>query len=176
MHCRTCEILIIILLGVLVIGIQVNGDSNWSMRSKRGLIRETAGLLGKTLSKGKTKLFEFRRTYRAASTLFAGARRVEKNEHGVKYVKPGGLEQARRDFARINPDGVVKEEHMGPDGKGRMESLIGRVGNDVVMMVSGDDILPGISIWAASWESQQCGFRPRPTQTGLYKHRSRLEA
>ena len=30
--------------------------------------------------------------------------------------------------------------------------------------------------WAASWKNQQCGFRTGPTQTVLYKHRSRLEA
>ena len=29
---------------------------------------------------------------------------------------------------------------------------------------------------AASWENQQCGFRIGPTQTGLYKHRKRLES
>ena len=31
-------------------------------------------------------------------------------------------------------------------------------------------------IWAASWENQQCGFRPGPTQTGLCSHRRWLEA
>ena len=31
-------------------------------------------------------------------------------------------------------------------------------------------------IRAASWENQQCGFRTGPTQTNLYKRRSRLEA
>ena len=30
--------------------------------------------------------------------------------------------------------------------------------------------------WATSWKNQQCGFRPGPTQTRLYSHRSRLEA
>ena len=31
------------------------------------------------------------------------------------------------------------------------------------------------TIWAASWENQQCGFRTGLTQTGLYKHRRWLE-
>ena len=36
---------------------------------------------------------------------------------------------------------------------------------------------PGtVSKRAASWENQQCDFRTGLTQTGLYSHRSRLEA
>ena len=37
-----------------------------------------------------------------------------------------------------------------------------------------------LPIWSTNepsrGENQQCGFRTGPTQTGLYKHRSRLEA
>ena len=33
-----------------------------------------------------------------------------------------------------------------------------------------------VKIFAASWENQQCGFRPGPTQTDLYSHRKELES
>ena len=32
------------------------------------------------------------------------------------------------------------------------------------------------NMWACAWDNQQFGFRPGPTQTGLYKYRKELEA
>ena len=38
------------------------------------------------------------------------------------------------------------------------------------------DTNASFNISATLWENQQCGFRPGPTQTDLYKHRKELEA
>ena len=159
MRLRTCVTLIIVVFYVvpfLACGDTygnkiIRTESNISIRRKRGWIKETADVLkdvGKGLSKGASKISGWRRVFRAKRTLKSGAKFLGKYGNTERYGKAGGLDQARRDFELVDPDGVSTQFH---DGKA--ETLLGMIGNNIVVMISGDDIMPAISMWRVNMKS-----------------------
>ena len=160
MHFSTFEIFLFIAISVITVQIIAYGDpyrddihdrhSHTSIRRKRGWIKGTADVLkdfGKTLSKGTTtRLSTWRRVFRAKRMLLSDAGLRGTKENVDRYVKDGGYERARRDFKLLDPHDVISLGAIG--GKQQnMKSLQGKVGDNILMMVYGDYMMPVISMW-----------------------------
>ena len=161
-----------IALSVITVQIIAYGDpyrdsihdrhSHTSIRRKRSWIKGTADVL-KDFGKGTTtRLSTWRRVFRAKRMLLSDAAFRGTKENVDHYVKDGGYERARRDFKQLYPHDVISQAVIGGKQK-NMKSLQGKVGDNILMMVYGDDIMPMISMWRVGEDGQRIG-----TQISVY--------